>query len=182
MSESEETASSLSEGTGSRMGLHPMSHGLCTLSHVSYAMQPRYCRNYALKIYDTRRNRRNAPSVARFSLPCHPWQFISAHHVHNSTVSKQLRYSLTQESVPQPVSRGKAPCTVAECRLIGVQCRNSMKKKNYDDKAPPLCYNQLKALYFCKRHHITVFSGAHHFEEGRPLRIILQRTWKFSML
>ena len=164
------------------MGLHPMSHGLCTLSHVSYAMQPRYCRNYALKIYDTRRNRRNAPSVARFSLPCHPWQFISAHHVHNSTVSKQLRYSLTQESVPQPVSRGKAPCTVAECRLIGVQCRNSMKKKNYDDKAPPLCYNQLKALYFCKRHHITVFSGAHHFEEGRPLRIILQRTWKFSML
>ena len=164
------------------MGLHPMSPGLCTLSHVSYAMQPRYCRNYALKIYDTRRNRRNAPSVARFSLPCHPWQFISAHHVHNSTVSKQLRYSLTQESVPQPVSRGKAPCTVAECRLIGVQCRNSMKKKNYDDKAPPLCYNQLKALYFCKRHHITVFSGAHHFEEGRPLRIILQRTWKFSML
>ena len=101
---------------------------------------------------------------------------------HNSTVSRQLRYSLTRESVPQPVSRDKAPCTVAECRLIGVQCRNSMKKKNYDDKAPPLCYNQLKALYFCKRHHITVFTGAHHFEEGRPLRIILQRTWKFSML
>ena len=54
--------------------------------------------------------------------------------------------------------------------------------KNYDDKELPLCYNQLKALYFCKRHHITVFTGAHHFEEGRPLRIILQRTWKFSML
>ena len=31
------------------------------------------------------------------------------------------------------------------------------KKKKFDDKAPPLCYNQLKALYFCKRHHITVF-------------------------
>jgi hypothetical protein len=88
----------------------------------------------------------------------------------------------SRESVPQPVSRDKAPCTVAECRLIGVQCRNSMKKKNYDDKELPLCYNQLKALYFCKRHHITVFTGAHHFEEGRPLRIILQRTWKFSML
>jgi len=56
------------------------------------------------------------------------------------------------------------------------------KKKKCDDKTPPLCYNQLKALYFCKRHHITVFTGAHHFEEGRPLRIILQRTWKFSML
>ena len=57
-----------------------------------------------------------------------------------------------------------------------------IKRKNFDDKALPLCYNQLKALYFCKRHHITVFTGAHHFEEGRPLRIILQRTWKFSML
>ena len=52
-----------------------MSHGLCTLSHVSYATQPRYCRNYALKIYDARRNRRNAPSVARFSLP------ITAHTI-----------------------------------------------------------------------------------------------------
>ena len=78
------------------MGLHPMSHGLCTLSHVSYAMQPRYCRNYALKIYDTRRNRRNAPSVARFSLTCPPWQVISVLHVHNPTVSKWLRYSLNQ--------------------------------------------------------------------------------------
>ena len=101
--------------------------------------------------------------MARFSLSSHPWELISVHNVHNSTVSKQLRYSLTQESVYQPVSRDKAPCTVAECRLIGVQCRNSMKKykyekkKNYDDKELPLCYNQLKALYFCKRHHITIF-------------------------
>ena len=31
------------------------------------------------------------------------------------------------------------------------------KRKKCDDKAPPLCYNQLKALYSCKRHHITVF-------------------------
>ena len=131
MSESAEAASSLSEGTDSRAGLHPMSHGLCTLSHVSYATQPRYCRNYALKIYDARRNRRNAPSVARFSLPCHPWQGISVYRVHNSTVSKQLRYSLMRESVPQLVSGDKAPYAVAECRLIGVQCRNSMKKYKY---------------------------------------------------
>ena len=62
------------------------------------------------------------------------------------------------------------------------QNENISMKKNYDDKELPLCYNQLKALYFCKRHHITIFTGAHHFEEGRPLRIILQRTWKFSML
>ena len=32
-----------------------------------------------------------------------------------------------------------------------------IKRKNFDDKALPLCYNQLKALYFCKRHHMTVF-------------------------
>ena len=97
------------------------------------------------------------------------WQLISVYSVHNSTVSKQLRYSLTRESVHLPVSGDEAPCAV-------------QKRKNYDDKELPLCYNQLKALYFCKRHHMTVFTGAHHFEEGRPLRIILQRTWKFSML
>ena len=118
MSESEETASSLSEGTGSRMGLHPMSPDLCTLSRVSYAVLPRYCRNYALKIYDARRNRRNAPSVARFSLPCHPWQGISVYRVHNSTVSRQLRYSLTQESLPQPVTWDKAPYAVAKKEKI----------------------------------------------------------------
>ena len=70
-----------------------MSHGLCTLSHVSYATQPRYCRNYALKIYDTRRNHRNAPSVARFSSSLRPCRSVSVFHGIISTVSKQLRYS-----------------------------------------------------------------------------------------
>ena len=116
MSESAEAASSLSEGTDSRAGLHPMSHGLCTLSHVSYATQPRYCRNYALQIYDTRRKRRNAPSVARFSLPCHPWQSISVYRVHNSTVSKRLRYSLMRESVPSR-SHGIKPLTLLALTL-----------------------------------------------------------------
>ena len=36
-----------------------------------------------------------------------------------------------------------------------------IKRKNFDDKALPLCYNQLKALYFCKRHHMTVFLQVH---------------------
>ena len=99
LSESTEAASFFVD---SRTGLHPMSPGWCTFSHVSYATQPRYCRNYALKIYDARRNRRNAPSVARFSLPCHPWQGISVYRVHNSTVSRQLRYALSQEYVCTP--------------------------------------------------------------------------------
>ena len=114
MSESTEAASFFVD---SRTGLHPMSPGWCTFSHVSYATQPRYCRNYALKIYDARRNRRNAPSVARFSLSSHPWELISVYRVHNSTVSRQLRYALMRESVPPPVSCDEAPYAVAESNL-----------------------------------------------------------------
>ena len=158
MGDSPEAASSFVEiiaGIGSRTGLHPMSPGWCTFSRLSYAALPRYCRNYALKIYDARRNRRNAPSVARFSLPCHPWQGISVYRVHNSTVSKQLRYSLTRESVPQLVSRDKAPCTVAECRLIGVQCRNSMKKYKYGKRKIMMTKNCRYATINSK-HYISV--------------------------
>ena len=114
MSESAEAASSLSEGTDNSPGLHLLSPDWCTLFRVSYATQPRYCRNYALKIYDTRRNRRNAPSVARFSLSSHPWELISVYRVHNSTVSRQLRYSLTRESVHKPGTWNEAPYAVAE--------------------------------------------------------------------
>ena len=53
------------------------------------------------------RNRRNAPSMARFSLTCLPWQVISALHVHNPTVSKRLRYSLNQNICVRP------SCTIA---------------------------------------------------------------------
>ena len=91
-----------SAGIGNRAGLHLLSPGWCTLSRLSYATLRRYCRNYALQLFDARRNRRNAPSVARFSLSSHPWELISVHNVHNSTVSRQLRYSLTQDSVHQP--------------------------------------------------------------------------------
>ena len=48
------------------------------------------------------RNRRNAPSMARFSLTCLPWQVISVFHVHNPTVSKRLRYSLNQNIYVRP--------------------------------------------------------------------------------
>ena len=109
---------------GSRSGLHLLSPDWCTLFRVSYATLPRYCRNYALWVIYARRNRRNAPSMARFSLPCHPWHGISVCRVHNSTVSKQLRYSLMRESVPQPVSRDEAPYAVE-----GTEFVNS----NYDD-------------------------------------------------
>lgn len=45
-------------------------------------------------------------------LSSHPWELISVHHVHNSTVSKPLRYSLKRGSVPQPVTWSEAPHAV----------------------------------------------------------------------
>ena len=152
MSESTEAASFFVDR---RSGLHLLSPGWCTLPHLSYTTLPRYCRNYALKIYDARRNRRNAPSVARFSLSSHPWELISVYRVHNSTVSKQLRYSLMRESVPQLVSGDKAPYAVAECRLIGVQCRNSMKKYKYGKRKIMMTKNCRYATINSK-HYISV--------------------------
>ena len=68
MGENSEVASSFAD---SRSGLHHMSPGWCTLPHLSYATLPRYCRNYALKIYDapdenveTRRPWRGSPCPA----------------------------------------------------------------------------------------------------------------------
>ena len=68
MSESTEAASFFVD---SRSGLHLLSPGWCTLPHLSYATLPRYCRNYALKIYDapdenveTRRPWRGSPCPA----------------------------------------------------------------------------------------------------------------------
>ena len=39
------------------------------------------------------------------------------YRVHNSTVSKQLRYSLSQESVHHSGSSDEVPYAVVECRL-----------------------------------------------------------------
>ena len=35
--------------------------------------------------------------MARFSLSSHPWELFFMYRVHNSTVSRQLRYALTKE-------------------------------------------------------------------------------------
>ena len=35
--------------------------------------------------------------MARFSLSSHPWELIFVYRVHNSTVARQLRYTLTKE-------------------------------------------------------------------------------------
>ena len=130
---------------GSRSGLHLLSPDWCTLFRVSYATLPRYCRNYALWVIYARRNRRNAPSMARFSLSSHPWELISVHHVHNSTVSKQLRYSLTRESVHQPFSWDNPPYAVAKkyidnCYTIGYNSNTW-----FGDVLYPLIYHAVSA-------------------------------------
>ena len=66
-----------------------------------------------------------APFVAHNALPCRPWQGISVYSMHNSTVSKQLRYSLSQESVHHSVSSDEAPYVVVECRLRGARGNQS---------------------------------------------------------
>ena len=96
-----------------------------------------------------------APSVAHNALPGRPWPGISVFLGHNSTVSKQLRYSLMRESVPQLVSGDKAPYAVAECRLIGVQCRNSMKKYKYGKRKIMMTKNCRYATINSK-HYISV--------------------------
>ena len=59
--------------------------------------------------------------MARFSLTCLPWQVISALHGHNPTVSKQLRYALSRESVFTPPGGAYGPYAVNGIRL-GESC------------------------------------------------------------
>ena len=129
---------------GSRTGLHPMSPDLCTLSRVSYAVLPRYCRNYAFRFsmldetVETRRPWRGSPCPAIrgrafLCIVCIIQQYLGSFAIRSRKRACPSR------------SHGIKPLTLWQ------------KKKKFDDKAPPLCYNQLKALYFCKRHHITIF-------------------------
>ena len=54
------------------------------------------------------------------------------YRVHNSTVSKQLRYSLSQESVHHPVSSDEAPYVVVECRREMLEAINLFAGTNID--------------------------------------------------
>ena len=54
------------------------------------------------------------------------------YRVHNSTVSKQLRYSPSQESVHHSVSGDEAPYVVVECRLRGARGNQSVLGTDID--------------------------------------------------
>ena len=72
------------------------SPGCLTDTHsfpACYATLLRYCTKLCLKAFYAWRNRRNAPSMARFSSPLRPCRSVSVLHGIISTLSKQLRYS-----------------------------------------------------------------------------------------
>ena len=66
--------------------------------------------------------------------------------------------------------------------MSGMTCylASIITDEKYNDKLTSVCYNQLKALYFCKYDTTAYFSGVYHFEEGRPLRIFRQRRGNFQ--
>ena len=67
-----------------------------------------------------RRNRRNAPSVARFSSPLRPCRSVSVFHGIISTVSKQLRYSHARKLC---VPVGQSGLTVIYSRKISSEVK-----------------------------------------------------------
>ena len=84
-------------------------------SQYANAMLSRGCTNYAYMVFYARRNRRNSPSMARFLLASAsmPRHFCALQH--NSTDTKQLRYSPTrQHRLPPP----PASATYAEIIIV----------------------------------------------------------------
>ena len=70
-----------------------------TDSRFRYAALLRYCTDYAFGFSMLDETGFYAPSVAHNAFPSRPWLRISVLHGHNPTVSKQLRYALSRESV-----------------------------------------------------------------------------------
>ena len=70
------------------------------------ALLLRFCTNYAYSVSMLDETGFYAPSMAHNALPSRPWLGISVFHVHKSTVSKQLRYSLSWQHVDARGGRG----------------------------------------------------------------------------
>ena len=97
-------------------GRKPRKEVAHTDSPSSYALLLSGCTNYAFYVFHARRNRRNSPSMARFLLASAsmPRHFCALQH--NSTDTKQLRYSPTrQHRLPPPPTSA----TYAEIQCAG---------------------------------------------------------------
>ena len=81
------------------LGRKPRPVVVHTDSRFRYAALLRYCTDYAFGFSMLDETGFYAPSVAHNSFPSRPWLRISVLHGHNPTVSKQLRYALSRESV-----------------------------------------------------------------------------------
>ena len=92
-----------------------------TDSRFRYAALLRYCTDYAFGFSMLDETGFYAPSVAHNAFPSRPWLRISVLHGHNPTVSKQLRYALSRESVCTTTGRGLRPL-----RCGGIHLRASL--------------------------------------------------------
>ena len=97
-----------------------------TDSRFRYAALLRYCTDYAFGFSMLDETGFYAPSVAHNAFPSRPWLRISVLHGHNPTVSKQLRYALSRESVCTTPGGAYGPYAVVVI-LLGVNsnCPNS---------------------------------------------------------
>ena len=95
--------------------------GVHTYSCVRYATLPSVCTDYARSVSQADETGFYAPSVAHNAFPSRPWLRISVLHGHNPTVSKQLRYALSRESVFTPPGGAYGPYAVNGIRL-GESC------------------------------------------------------------
>ena len=92
-----------------------------TDSRFRYAALLRYCTDYAFGFSMLDETGFYAPSVAHNAFPSRPWLRISVLHGHNPTVSNQLRYALSRESVCTPQGGAYGPYAVNGIRL-GESC------------------------------------------------------------
>ena len=83
-----------------------------TDSSFRYAALLRYCTDYAFGFSMLDETGFYAPSVAHNAFHSRPWLWISVLHGHNPTVSKQLRYALSRESVCTPPGGAYGPYAV----------------------------------------------------------------------
>ena len=97
-----------------------------TDSRFRYAALLRCCTDYAFGFSMLDETGFYAPSVAHNAFPSRPWLRISVLHGHNPTVSKQLRYALSRESVCTPPGGAYGPYVVVVIHLLAA-CYGSLR-------------------------------------------------------
>ena len=118
------------------------------------------------------------------------WQLISVYRVHNSTVSKQLRYSLTRESVHQPGLVGWSPlrCGRIEFGMKSSLIYGKIKKIPQIDKLNGALINVRTRATKNKKQSKNkligmleeLFSKSEFIEKRRYLKKIMDLKWAWN--